>query len=224
MRVSEVVATRRSIRAFLDMPVDREVLERVLEQAQRAPSGGNTQPWHGIVLSGEPLKRLLARVAEDLPKGRAAFAPEYHVYPPDLDGAYETRRRAIGEDMYGALAIPREDKAARLMWFARNFAAFGAPVLMLVHTPKYMGPPQWSDIGMWLQTIMLLLREEGLDSCPQEAWAVYSKQVREVVAIPDDHIFFCGMAIGYRDPDAPVNCFPVARAPLNEAVRWEGWD
>ncbi|MGX7952182.1 nitroreductase [Tsuneonella sp. HG249] len=224
MEVAEAVASRRSIRAFTDRPVDRAILERVLTTAQRSPSGGNTQPWHGVVLTGDPLARLLARVAEDLPQGRAAFAPEYHVYPPELDGAYETRRRGIGEDMYGALAIPREDKAARLMWFARNFEAFGAPVLMLVHTPKYMGPPQWSDIGMWLQTIMLLLREEGLDSCPQEAWAVYSKQIREVVAIPEEHIFFCGMAIGYRDPDAPVNCFPVARAPLDEAVRWEGWD
>ena len=223
MIVSEAVASRRSIRAFLDKPVDHAVLERVLTAAQRAPSGGNTQPWHGVILTGEPLARLIARVAQDLPQGRAAFAPEYHVYPPELDGAYETRRRAIGEDMYGALAIPREDKAARLMWFARNFQAFGAPVLMLVHTPKYMGPPQWSDIGMWLQTIMLLLREEGLDSCPQEAWAVYSRQIREVVSIPADHIFFCGMAIGFRDPDAPVNAFPVARAPLDEAVRWEGF-
>ena len=166
----------------------------------------------------------IARIAEDLPKGRAAHAPEYHVYPPELDGAYETRRRGVGEDMYGALAIPREDKPARLAWFARNFQAFGAPVLMLVHTPKYMGPPQWSDIGMWLQTIMLLLREEGLDSCPQEAWAVYSKQIREVVAIPDDHTFFCGLAIGWGDREAPVNRFPVARAPLDEAVRWEGWE
>jgi nitroreductase len=221
--VSDAVASRRSIRAFLDKPVDRAVLERVFEKAQRAPSGGNTQPWHGVILTGEPLARLIARVAEDLPKGRAAFAPEYHVYPPGLDGAYETRRRGIGEDMYGALAIPREDKAARLMWFARNFQAFGAPVLMLVHTPKYMGPPQWSDIGMWLQTIMLVLREEGLDSCPQEAWAVYSPQIREVVAIPEDHVFFCGMAIGWGDRSDPVNRFPVARAPLDETVRWEGW-
>jgi len=224
MDVSEAVASRRSIRSFLDRPVGGAVLARVLEKAQRAPSGGNTQPWHGVIVTGEPLQRLLARVAQDLPKGRAAFAPEYHVYPPELDGAYEVRRRAIGEDMYGALAIPREDKVSRLMWFARNFQAFGAPVLMLVHTPKYMGPPQWSDIGMWLQTIMLLLREEGLDSCAQEAWSVYSPQVREVVAIPDDHIFFCGMAIGFRDPEAPVNAFPVARAPLDEVVRWEGWD
>lgn len=224
MNVSEAVASRRSIRAFLDQPVDRAVLKRILEKAQRSASGGNTQPWHGVVLTGEPMQRLFARVAEDLPRGRAAFAPEYHVYPPELDGAYEQRRRGVGEDMYGALAIPKEDKSQRLMWFARNFQAFGAPVLMLVHTPEYMGPPQWSDIGMWLQTIALLLREEGLDCCFQEAWAVYSPQIREVVAIPEDHTFFCGVAIGWGDRDAPVNRFPVARAPLDEAVRWEGWD
>lgn len=223
MNVTEAVATRRSVRAFLDKPVERETLTRILEKAQRSPSGGNTQPWHGIVLTGDPLQRLFARVAQDLPRGREAFAPEYNVYPPELDGAYELRRRGVGEDMYGALAIPKDDKTGRLMWFARNFQAFGAPVLMLVHTPKYMGPPQWSDIGMWLQTIGLLCREEGLDTCFQEAWAVYSPQIREVVGIPDDHIFFCGVAIGYRDPEAAVNQFPVARAPLAEAVRWDGW-
>lgn len=223
MNVTEAVATRRSVRAFLDKPVDRAVIKRVLEKAQRAPSGGNTQPWHGIVLIGEPMQRLFARIAEEFPKGRAAHKPEYHIYPPELDGVYEERRFGVGEDLYSALGIAREEKAKRLMWFANNFKAFGAPVLMLVHTPKYMGPPQWSDIGMWLQTIMLLLREEGLDSCAQEAWAVYSPQIREVVDIPDDHIFFCGMAIGYRDPDAPVNSFPVARAGLEEFIGWEGF-
>ncbi|MGN3973555.1 nitroreductase [Tsuneonella sp. SYSU-LHT278] len=222
--VSEAVASRRSIRAFLNKPVERGIIERILEKARRAPSGGNTQPWHGIVLTGKPLERLIARVAEDVPKGRAAFAPEYHVYPPGLDGAYEDRRFGVGEALYAALGIPREDKMARLMWFARNFQAFGAPVLMLVHTPKYMGPPQWSDIGMWLQTIALLLREEGLDSCFQEAWAVYSPQIREVIDIPEDHIFFCGMAIGWGDREDPVNAFAVPRAPIDEAIRWEGWD
>lgn len=224
MNVTEAVATRRSIRAYLDKPVDREVLERILEKAQRSASGGNTQPWHGIVLTGDPLQRLIARVAQDVPKGSKAFAPEYHVYPPELEGNYEARRRAIGEHMYGALQIPREDKMARLMWFAKNFRAFDAPVLLLVHTPRYMGPPQWSDIGMWLQTIALLLREEGLDCCFQEAWAVYSPQIREVVSIPDDHIFFCGVAIGWGDREDPVNTFPVPRAPLDEVVRWEGWE
>ena len=224
MNVTDAVQSRRSVRAFLDKPVEQAKLRRVLEKAQRSPSGGNTQPWHAEILTGEPMQALFRSVAEVLPQGKDAFSPEYDIYPKDLTGSYEERRRGVGEDMYGALEIGRDNKAGRRMWFANNFRAFGAPVLMLVHTKKYMGPPQWSDIGMWLQTIMLLLREEGLDSCAQEAWAVYSKQVRAAVSIPDDHIFFCGMAIGYRDPDAPVNIFDVARAPLSEAVDWHGWD
>ena len=223
MNVTEAVTSRRSIRAFQNKPVDQATLRRVLETAQRSPSGGNTQPWHAVMLTGDPLAALFAKVAEVLPQGRAAMAPEYHVYPPELDGAYEERRRGIGEAMYAALEIPRDNKMGRLGWFARNFQGFGAPVLMLVHTPKYMGPPQWSDIGMWLQSVMLLLREAGLDSCAQEAWAVYSKQIRECVDIPDDHIFFCGMAIGWGDRDHVVNQFPVARAEIDEALRWEGF-
>lgn len=224
MNVTEAVRSRRSVRAFLDKPVEREVLARILDTAQRSPSGGNTQPWHGIVLTGQPLSDLIERIAGVLPQGRDAHSPEYDIYPKDLDGAYETRRRGVGEALYTALDIPRENKMARLAWFAQNFRAFDAPVLMLVHTPKYMGPPQWSDIGMWLQTIMLLLREEGLDSCPQEAWAMYSREIRAEVNIPGDHIFFCGLAIGYRDPDAPVNAFDVPRADSSEAVVWQGWD
>ncbi len=224
MSVTEAVTSRRSIRAFLDKPVDRAIIERVLEKAQRAPSGGNTQPWNAEVLTGAPLQKLIQSVADVLPQGKGAWSPEYDIYPKDLDGVYEERRFGVGEDLYTALDIARDNKAGRLMWFANNFRAFGAPVMMLIHTPRYMGPPQWSDIGMWLQTIMLLLREEGLDSCAQEAWAMYSRQIRETVEIPDDHIFFCGMGIGYRDADAPVNNFPVARAPLEEVIGWHGFD
>lgn len=223
MIVSEAVATRRTVRAFLDKPVDQAILRRVLERAQNAPSGGNTQPWNATVITGEPLARLLADVAAILPEGTARHKPEYAIYPPELDGAYAERRKGVGEAMYAALDIPRDNKMGRLAWFARNFQAFGAPVLMLIHTPRYMGRPQWSDIGMWLQTVCLLLREEGLDSCPQEAWAIYQEQIRAVVNIPEDHIFFCGMGVGWRDPDAPVNTFPVPRAPLDEVIRWEGF-
>ena len=223
MKVSEAVETRRTVRAFLDKPVEREVVERILRKAQRAPSGGNVQPWNAIVLTGKPLERLIENVSAVVPQGRKAMTAEYDIYPEGLDGAYEERRFGVGEAMYESLQIGRDNKPGRLMWFANNFRGFGAPVMMLIHTPKYMGPPQWSDIGMWLQTIMLLAREEGLDTCPQEAWAAFSKQVRESVDIPEDHIFFCGMGIGYRDPDAPVNNFAVPRAPIEESIRWEGF-
>lgn len=223
MDVTDAVLTRRSVRRFRSDPVPLDLLRRVLTKAQRAPSGGNVQPWNAHVISGEPLVRLVETVGAVIPLGRNAHAPEYAIYPPELDGAYEARRFGVGEAMYAAIGIERDDKRGRLAQFMHNFQGFGAPALMLVHTPRYMGPPQWSDIGMWLQTVMLLLREEGLDSCAQEAWAVYQKQVRECVAIPDDHVFFCGLAIGYRDEDAAINCFEVPRAALEEAVTFEGF-
>jgi nitroreductase len=223
MNISEAVETRRTVRAFLDKPVDRAVLERVLTKAQQSPSGGNVQPWNAKVLTGEPWKKLIDTVGEVVPGGRKAMTPEYAIYPEGLDGAYEERRAGVGEAMYKALGIERDNKAGRLMWFANNFRGFGAPVMMLIHTPRYMGPPQWSDMGMWLQTLMLLLREEGLDSCPQEAWAAFGEPVRKAVSIPDDHIFFCGLGIGYRDSEAPVNTFRVPRAPLSEVAEFEGF-
>jgi len=223
MDVSEAVASRRSIRQYLDKPVDPAVLRRVMEKAQASPSGGNTQPWNAVMVTGEPLATLLGHVAETIPQGLAAYSAEYPIYPAELEGRYASSRFGVGEAMYAALEIGREDKAKRMEVFANNFRAFGAPVLMLVHTPRYMGLPQWSDIGMWLQTVLLLLREEGLDSCAQEAWAVYQKQIREVVDIPEDHIFFCGCAIGWGDRDAAVNAFPVPRVGIDEAVRWEGF-
>ena len=96
-------------------------------------------------------------------------------------------------------------------------------MLWVDHTPKKMAQPQWSDVGMWQQTVGLLAREEGRETCFQEAWAVYAPQIREMVDIPEDHTFFCGVAIGYRDEAAPVNNFAVKRAGIEESVRWEGW-
>jgi nitroreductase len=223
MNVTEAVASRRSVRKFLDEPVEQAALERILTKAQNAPSGGNTQPWNAHVLTGEPLQRLIKTVTPFVMQGRAGMSPEYDVYPKGLEGRYEESRQGVGEAMYAALQIPREEKMARLAQFAANFRGFDAPVVMFIHTPRYMGPPQWSDIGMWLQTVMLLLREEGLDSCAQESWAAYAAPVRNALGIADDHIFFCGLPIGYRDPGAAVNNFEVPRVDIDHAIRWEGF-
>lgn len=223
MTVTEAVATRRSVRRFIDRPVERSILERVLEKARNAPSGGNVQPWNAIVLTGEPLARLTEAI-----QAKAASEPmgsgfEYDIYPKGLDGRYEEQRRAVGHAMFEAVGLAREDKAGRIAQMAQNWTSFGAPVQLFTYTARYMGPPQWSDMGMWLQTVMLLLREEGLDSCPQEIWARYGEFMKAHLGIDDEHIFFCGMAIGYRDAAAPINTFPVPRAPLSETVAFEGF-
>ncbi|MFC3172727.1 nitroreductase [Novosphingobium bradum] len=220
MNVSEAVARRRSIRAFLDTPVDGAVLRGVLEAARRAPSGGNVQPWHGVVVAGDPLTALIARVAEAMARGESSA--DYAVYPPDLPQPYRARRSLCAEEMYGTMGITRDDRPARLAHVRRNFTAFGAPVLLFCHTPRLMGPPQWSDLGMWLQTIMLLLVEAGLDSCAQEAWSSHGGLIRAELGIPDDHVLFCALAIGHADPAAPVNATVTSRAPLDETVRWLG--
>jgi nitroreductase len=223
MNVTDAVTSRRSVRQFLDKPVDRVILERVLAKAQRSPSGGNTQPWNAVILTGEPLADLTVKIKAKAATAPLGEGPEYAIYPKGLEGRYEEQRRGVGKAMFDALGLGREDGAGRIAQMQKNWDSFGAPVQLFTYTAKYMGPPQWSDIGMWLQTVMLLLREEGLDSCAQEIWAMYGTYMRELLDINDDHIFFCGMAIGYRDPKAAVNNFAVPRVGIEDAVQWRGF-
>ncbi|MEW4467958.1 nitroreductase [Parasphingorhabdus sp. JC815] len=223
MNVTQAVQSRRAIRQFLDKPVDKTILDKVLKTASRAPSGGNTQPWNAVIVSGEELTRIADAIKAKVPNAPGGEDKEYDIYPKGLDGRYEEQRRSVGKAMFNALKIPKGDRSAGIKQMMANWDSFGAPVQLFTYTPKYMGPPQWSDMGMWLQTVMLLLREEGLDSCPQEIWAMYGTYMRELLNIDDDHIFFCGMAIGYRDPEAPVNNFDVPRVPVAETVKFRGF-
>ncbi|MBY4897925.1 nitroreductase [Cupriavidus sp. AU9028] len=222
MNVSEAIASRRSIRGFLDRPVPPELIRRIVEQAARAPSGGNLQPWHIQVVAGEPLQELKAimrRRIEEAPRGEPK---EYDTYPEELVSPYKERRYRIGEDLYGQLGIPREDKPARRAWFARNFQFFGAPLALFCSIDRRMGPPQWSDCGMYLQNVMLLLREAGLDSCPQECWAMYPQTMQRFLGLPPHQMLFTGMAIGYADPDAPANRLHAGRASTSEFCQFIG--
>ena len=222
MKVSEAVASRRSVRGFLDKPVDPAVIRRVVEAAGRAPSGGNVQPWHIDVVAGAPLEELKAIMRKRIAEQPGGEPTEYDIYPKELPAPYKNYRFAVGEELYRALGIPREDKMKRMMWFARNFQFFGAPVALFCSVAKTMGPPQWSDLGMYLQTLMLLLREEGLDSCPQECWAIYPATIRGFLGIPEDRMLFTGMAIGYIDNSDPANAARPDRAPLADFASFRG--
>ncbi len=212
--VSEAVANRRSIRAFLPDPVPAEVLDRVLAKAVRSPSGGNVQPWRIFVLQGEAMDRFKAHMETALASG-ASEDLDYTIYPAKLKEPYRSSRFKCGEDMYALLGIAREDKPARLQWLLNNYRFFGAPAGLFCFLDRMMGPPQWSDLGMFLQTVMLLLQEEGIDSCAQESWSRYPKTVADYVGADPDLMLFCGMAIGYRDPDAPVNRLVTDREPAD---------
>jgi nitroreductase len=216
MNVSEAVAYRRSVRGFTDQAVDIDLIKDIVEKSARAATGGNIQPWHIDIVHGDSLAKLKALMAETVPKMPAGEGTEYDIYPTELTAPYTDRRFEIGEMLYDSLAIPREDKMARMMWFARNFQFFNAPVALFLTIDRQMGPPQWGDCGMMLQNIMLLLCEAGLDSCPQECWAIYPKLIGNFLGTPDNRILWTGMSIGYKDASDPANALMPNRAPSAE--------
>jgi len=221
MNIETAVLARRSVRAFLDTDVDASVLRRVLGNALRAPSGGNLQPWQLHVVTGGRLQELKALMRQVAAQGTREPA-EYDIYPNELGTPYRDRRFAIGESMYATLGIPREDRAARHRWFARNFEFFGAPVGLFCTIDRQMGPPQWSDLGMLLQTVMLLLTAEGLASCAQECWALYPQTVGRFLELPQEQMLFAGMAIGHEDRSHPVNSLQSPRVDPREVIRFVG--
>jgi len=175
------------------------------------------------VLTGTPLAELVAIVRGKLPTHPRGEGSEYDIYPRELWEPYRSRRFKCGEDLYATINVTREDKLARLLQFARNYQFFGAPVGLFFFIDRQMGPPQWSDLGMYMQSVMLLAREHGLDTCAQEAWSVWYHTVSEFLQAPPQLMLFSGMALGYRDESAPINKLRTDRAPLEEFATLRGF-
>lgn len=221
MKVSQALEARRSVRAFTDQPVSSDTLKSVFTRAARAPSGGNVQPWKIVLLNADKLNEFRAIMKRRMEGERhpSGESPEYEVYPAKLKEPYRTARFEVGEQMYGLLEIPREDKQKRLQWFANNYQFFGAPAAAFCFFDRTMGPPQWSDLGMYLQSVMLLFQEEGIDTCAQECWFNYPRTVADFCDVPEEWMLFCGMAIGYRDAEHPVNQLRTNRLATEEWLK-----
>lgn len=221
METVQAVDSRISVRAYQDRAVATSDIMELLAVAARAPSGGNVQPWRVAVLNGESMTRFRALMEKRLAGEpyEAGEKPEYSVYPPNIKEPYRTSRFRVGEQMYALLGIERENKPARLAWLANNFRFFGAPAALFCFVDRSMGPPQWSDLGMFLQTFMILARDRGLDTCAQEFWSAYPRTVSDFCGVDEELMLFCGMAIGYRDEDHPVNRLRSEREPLETWVK-----
>ena len=107
--VEDAVSQRRSLRGFLDKPVDREIVERILTMAGRAPSGTNMQPWVGHVLTGEALKRFGGGLMGAANDPNIKKESEFPYYPDKFFEPYKARRRKVGWDLYGLLSIEKGD-------------------------------------------------------------------------------------------------------------------
>ena len=220
--VDAAITSRRSIRAFLDKPVEREEIARILDVAARAPSGTNTQPWKVHVLTGSARERLsqaILAVNAD-PEQARAHAEEYPYYPREWVSPYIDRRRKVGWDLYSLLGLTRDNKAGMAAQHARNYAFFDAPVGLIFTIDRIMEQGSWLDYGMFLQNIMVAARARGLDTCPQAAFTQYHRIIADQLALPEHEMVVCGMALGWADPAKIENTLLTEREPSSGFARF----
>ena len=215
--VTDALNTRITVRQFLDKPVPDDVLKGLLTQALRSPSGGNLQPWKIHVMTGETLANFKKDATEITLAGKTE-EPTHPAYPQPLWEPMRSWRFKLGEDMYALLGIPRENKMGRLVWFAQNAKFFEAPVGIIITGDKRLGAPQHMDIGIFIQSLMLLAREAGLHTAPQGWWRNWTSVCHKYLDIPDTDEVMVGMAIGFGDPDANINNLYADRASLDEVT------
>jgi nitroreductase len=220
--VDAAITSRRSIRAFLPTPVDREDIARILEVAARAPSGTNIQPWKAYVLNGAAKQALsdeILAVYND-PELNKEHTEAYHYYPRQWVSPFIERRRKVGWDLYALLGLTRENKAGMAAQHGRNFRFFDAPVGMIFTIDRVLEQGSWLDYGMFLQSIMVAARGRGLDTCPQAAFIHYHRIIARHLGIPDNETVVCGMALGWADPAKIENSLVTEREPLDAFVRY----
>jgi nitroreductase len=217
MTVEEAIVGRHCYRAFLPRPVPRELIQRILAIAGRAPSGSNIQPWRVWVLDGA-VKQAVSRELTGLYDAGKGHKREYNYYPVKWREPYLARRRACGWGLYGALGIARGEKDKMHAQHRRNFLFFDAPVGLIFSIDRDLELGSWLDYGMFLQSLMLAARPFGLETCPQAAFLEFSHVLQRRLAIPPEQTIVCGMALGYPDPDAKVNAFSPERIGVEEYV------
>ncbi|WP_127088377.1 nitroreductase [Aquabacter cavernae] len=220
-----LIRGRHSVRAFRDTRVERDVIQRILATAACSPSGTNMQPWQVYVLTGDARDALVERVTAvrarepERERGPEPFG-EYNYNPEPLEEPYRGRRKAVGWSLYSLLGIAKGDRAASWEAAGRNFEFFGAPVGLIFTLDRYLGMGSWLDLGIFMQSIMLAARGEGLDTCCQAAWRHYHDIVREVAPISDQEIVVCGMSLGHADPAAIANQLRSEREPVEAFARF----
>ncbi len=203
MSLVEAVSKRRSVRGFLDKEVPQQVINRIFEIAQQAPSNCNVQPWKAYVASGE-LKESLKKKMYENTTNRVSPNPDYS-YTNNFENEYRTRQVECAVALYSKMGIGREDKEGRMRAVLRNFEFFDAPYIAFIGMDPSFGTTVAVDVGMWAQTLMLTMVAFGLHSCPMGTMRNYPDLVRQAFDVEDGTKILFGISFGYEDSALPAN-------------------
>jgi len=213
--VFEAARTRRSIRAYKPDPVPMETVREIVALGGHAPSGSNIQPWRVHAMIGATLQRVGTAIKQAFLGGDPGKR-DYDYYTDPIVEPYLARRRQCGWGLYGLLGIGRGDHEKSKAYRASNYDFFGAPAGLIFTIDRKLEKGSWLDYGMFLQTIMLAARARGLHTCPEAAIASYPDICRRELGIGVEWTVICGMALGYADPEAPINTYQPPRIAVDE--------
>lgn len=220
MSLETALRERRSVRGYKPDPVPEAVLQQVFELAQLAPSNCNIQPWQVFVASGATRDELKKRMVERAMSG-APVNPDFE-HLPSFDGVYRKRQVDCAVELYNNMGIGRDDKVGRMRATLRNFELFDAPHVCFIGMDKSFGVTVALDVGMYIQSLMLVMTAHGIGSCAQGSMRYYPDDVREVFGVGENTAILLGISFGYEDEAVAANKTRVGRAPLGENVVFKG--
>ena len=221
LSIPQLIQDRRSIRAYLPTLVSEDVLHNVLKSARLAPSGANLQPGALVWVRGDVREALTTDLVQAWRDGQQE-TEDYSYFPQPLPHALRRRQVAAAQALYGSIGVARDDRAGRDAQFERNFHFFGASVALIVTMPHDMGSGCYMDLGMTLYGLMLAAQAQGLATCAIGALASYPNLIRRHLALDSASHIVCGMALGYADPEAPVNQTHTTRCDLSDYFKVVG--
>ena len=219
-----LVHSRGSVRGYKKKPVPRAVIEEIIEDAKRAPSSMNSQPWHVHVLTGKVLDEVRRRNTEAMLAGSKPNRDIFTHGP--YQGVHRDRQVAIAKKLFGAMGIAREDKVRRQDWVMRGYRQFDAPVSIVLSYDRALDPgatPHF-DLGALSYGIVLAAWARGLGTVVNGQGIARSDILRDVAGIPQDEVIMTAIAMGYPDETFPANTVRSDREPNENFVHYHGFD
>jgi nitroreductase len=220
MDIIEAIKSRKSIRAYKDKPIPKDIIEELLEISVRAPSALNTQPWEFAVITGDVLKKIMEDNVKSLEGGSM---PNPDVQPVFFEGEYKKRQVDLAKQLYGLLEITKEDKEKRTEWTKQGFRFFNAPSVIIIYSDKSLSEGgSMYDAGAIAQTIALVALKYGLGTCIQSQGILFPEVIRKYADIPDTKRLIICITIGYPDMDFPANKLVTDRVKAKDITKWYG--
>lgn len=220
MSLEQALRQRRSVRGFRPDRVPEKTLDEVFGLAQLAPSNCNIQPWKVFVASGEVRDELRRRMVENVEKG-VPIEPDFE-HLPKFEGVYRKRQVDCAVELYNTMGIERDDREGRARASLRNFELFDAPHVAFIGMEREFGVTVALDVGMYIQSLLLVMTAHGIGSCAQGSMRYYPSDVRELFGEPESTAILCGISFGYEDGSVPANRTRVGREPLDQSVSFRG--